>query len=67
MKLVLKNTKMWQLGADQNGIYPQATKEMLADILKCLLLQNAPHITRNATLALLQENHFGFLLTERHK
>lgn len=58
---------MWQLEAGQNGISLQAAKEILTDILKCLLLQNAPHKTGNTTLALLlQENHFGFLLTERH-
>lgn len=58
---------MWQLEADQNGINLQVVKEMLTDILKCLLLRNAPHKTGNTTLALLlQENHFGFLLAERH-
>lgn len=57
---------MWQLAADQNRINLQAVKVMLADNVKCLLLRNAPHKTGNTTLILLlQENHFGFLLTER--
>lgn len=67
MKPVLKNARMCQFETEQNGINLQATKEMLTDILKRLLLQNAPHKTGSTTLALLlQENHFGFLLTERH-